>query len=175
MNVDSDVCTGCRICELRCSLHHRRESNPSRALLHVVRLESQGLFIPTVCKHCTEAFCISACPTGAMYRDSSTGAVLVDTAKCVGCRSCIVACPWGLVWMNPEGKIDKCDLCGGDPQCAKWCPTEAIKYACSDKQHVKKMRRAAIKDAPGVKDKEALLQKIYYSGRDRILSDAKKE
>ena len=92
--VDPDLCTGCRICELRCSLYHRRESNPSRALLHVVRLESQGLFIPAVCKHCTEAFCMYACPTGAIYRDGSTNAVLVESSKCVGCRSCMVACPW---------------------------------------------------------------------------------
>jgi Fe-S-cluster-containing dehydrogenase component len=116
-----------------------------------------------------------ACPTGAIFRDSSTDAVLVDPGKCVGCRSCIAACPWGLVWMNPEGRIEKCDLCGGKPKCAQWCPTEAIRYVPSDKQHLKKMRRAAIKDVHTVKDKEAILQKIYYSGRDRILSDAKKE
>lgn len=173
--VDPDLCTGCRICELRCSLYHHRESNPSRALLHVVRLESQGLFIPAVCKHCTEAFCMYACPTGAIYRDGSTNAVLVESSKCVGCRSCMVACPWGLIWMNCEGKIDKCDLCGGTPKCAQWCPTEAIKYERLDKQHLKKMSRMAIRDAHSVREKEAVLQKIYYSGLGRILSNEKKE
>ena len=116
-----------------------------------------------------------ACPTGAIYRDGVTDAVLVDSAKCVGCRSCIVACPWGLVWMNAEGRIDKCDLCEGNPQCAKWCPTEAIKYVRGDRQHLKKMTRAAIRDDHAVKEKEAILQKIYYAGRDRILSSTKKE
>lgn len=77
--------------------------------------------------------------------------------------------------MNREGKIDKCDLCGGTPKCAQWCPTEAIKYERLDKQHLKKMSRMAIRDAHSVREKEAVLQKIYYSGLGRILSNEKKE
>lgn len=175
LSVDPHLCTGCRICEIQCSMEHLKESRPSRALIHVVRLDSEGLFIPTVCKHCAEAFCMYACPTGAIYREDSTQAVLVDQSKCVRCRSCMLACPWGLIWMGAEGKVEKCDLCNGDPACARWCPTGAVKYDRSDRQHVQKMSRAAIKDVNALVKQKRVLKRLYYSAVQRILSRHRSE
>lgn len=174
MYIDPHLCTGCRMCEIQCSIEHLKESAPSKALIHVVRLDSQGLFIPTVCKHCSEAFCMYACPTGAIYRESTTKAVLVDETKCVRCRSCMLACPWGLIWMNSTGKVEKCDLCRGKPVCASWCPTGAIKYERLDRQHVQKMTRAAIKDTSAlVKQKGILLKRLQNESIRRILTEHK--
>ncbi len=68
-----------------------------------------------------------ACPVEAITIDQGTGAKVVDDHRCVGCKVCTIACPYGTINYRPEhGKVSKCDLCGGDPQCAVACPTGAI-------------------------------------------------
>ncbi|MGB0747859.1 MAG: 4Fe-4S dicluster domain-containing protein [Magnetospiraceae bacterium] len=81
------------------------------------------------CTQCTEAWCQQACPVNAITVDGATGAKVVSASRCVGCKVCTIACPFGTVNYNASsGKVDKCDLCGGDPACAKACPTGAITY-----------------------------------------------
>jgi len=70
-----------------------------------------------------------ACSVGAITRDPKTEAVVIDDEKCIRCKKCIEACPFDAIWFSEEtNKILKCDLCGGDPQCIKWCPINALKY-----------------------------------------------
>ena len=70
---------------------------------------------------------MNACPTGALSKDPKTKAILVDRGKCIGCRKCSEACPFGSITFSEE-KARVCDLCGGDPQCVKACPTGAVSY-----------------------------------------------
>jgi Fe-S-cluster-containing hydrogenase component 2 len=78
--------------------------------------------------------CQDVCPTGAISRDSNTSAIVVDETKCIGCRMCIMACPFGGISLHPEKHVViKCDLCEGDPACVKYCPIGAIKYERLDK------------------------------------------
>lgn len=122
-------CTGCGICTLVCSFHHYREFNPARALLTIVRDQKEGANIPVICQHCDTPLCMESCPAGAIYRDERTNAVCIDQEKCIGCHQCIVACPFGGNHIDPvDGRTVKCDLCGGDPQCVKFCPREALLY-----------------------------------------------
>jgi carbon-monoxide dehydrogenase iron sulfur subunit len=127
------VCVGCRACEVFCAYHHYGENNPSRALLRVVKMDNISVDIPVVCQHCGDAPCMKACPTGAISRNSTTGAVVISQADCTQCRACMMACPYGVIMIDPKtGEVTKCDLCQGDPVCARVCPKHAIMYTRRD-------------------------------------------
>ncbi len=118
-----EKCTGCRYCELICSLHHEGVSNRRKARIRVWR---DGLTVdtPIVCGQgidCDHA-CVEACSRGAMV--IGDGLVRVIEDKCTGCGLCQKACTRGMVRLDSMAK--KCDLCGGDPMCVKFCPLGAL-------------------------------------------------
>ena len=93
---------------------------------------------------------MQACPVDAIAYDAETGAKVIFEAACVGCKVCTIACPFGTVNYNSDtGKVIKCDLCGGDPACAKACPTEAITYVDADQTGYERMRAWAVKTDAG--------------------------
>ena len=127
--IDAAKCTGCRACENYCSLKHEGVCAPSRGRIHVVKWEQQGIFVPVSCMRCQEPACELVCPKCATRRDFATGAMTVDANRCIGCLSCVFACPFGATFLDQEtGKILKCDLCDGDPTCVKVCPTGALSF-----------------------------------------------
>ena len=127
------TCIGCRACEVSCSFQHYKENNPARALCHIVKDEENSLDIPVICHHCDKAPCIEACPVQAITRDEDTDAVIIDQEKCIRCRTCISACPFHIIMVDPKTDATvKCDLCKGDPRCAKVCPKAAIVYTRRD-------------------------------------------
>ncbi len=127
--IDAERCAGCRACEVFCALTHFGECTPSKARIHVIKWEMQGIYVPISCRRCETPACQIACPVGATYRDALTGAMLVDYARCLGCYACVNACPFGATTVDPEnGQVLKCDLCGGDPTCVKVCPTQALRF-----------------------------------------------
>jgi Fe-S-cluster-containing hydrogenase component 2 len=94
-----------------------------------VRVDEEGLDVPTGCEQCETAACITVCPTRAIYVDAETDGVIIDYDKCIGCKECMTACPFGAINYNKSsGKFYKCDLCGGDPECVKWCVTGGVQY-----------------------------------------------
>jgi Fe-S-cluster-containing hydrogenase component 2 len=126
--IDARKCTGCRSCESYCALKHEAVCNPAKGRVHVVKWEQEGIFVPINCMRCEQPACEMACPRQATFRNYETGAMQVDAARCIGCFSCVAACPFGATFADAEnGKVLKCDLCDGDPTCAKVCPTEAIR------------------------------------------------
>ncbi|MGE5397929.1 MAG: 4Fe-4S dicluster domain-containing protein [Chitinophagales bacterium] len=127
--VQPEKCTGCRTCEMVCSFTHCSEFNPTRSRISVFSFEKVGFSSPVVCQQCSEASCLQVCPSKAISRDIETGAMLVDQDRCLVCRMCTIACPFGATFYDPViDRIQKCDLCGGDPQCVKLCPSGAISY-----------------------------------------------
>ncbi len=145
--IDYERCNGCEICALHCSFVKTGTFNPSRSRIHIIGWEEKGLFIPSVCLHCEEPPCIPACPERAISKDSENGKVSLDDDKCVGHLTCIPACPYGALTAEPsDNKVLICDLCDGDPVCAKVCPVGIIRFVDVDElgpvkwqQHTKKL------------------------------------
>ena len=127
--INSNVCTGCRLCELICSMVKEKESDPAKARIYIETYMLEGLRIPRVCVNCANPPCVKVCERGALQKDEVTGIIVLDYIKCDHCAACISACPFGAIRLTPENKVIKCDLCGGEPECVKICETEAIQFA----------------------------------------------
>jgi len=127
---DPEKCTGCRACELACSFFTEGVFAPVKSRIRVVRIDEEGIDVPVGCTQCDKPVCMMVCPSPrAMYRDKDTDAVIINVDACIGCRLCLLSCPFGAIAYDPERRICyKCDLCRGDPECVKWCFTGAIKY-----------------------------------------------
>lgn len=118
---DFSNCSGCRRCEIVCSLFHENHIWPEASRIRVFMLVP-GLEFPHFCAQCQQYPCVESCPTKALSIDRKTAAVSVDKEKCTGCGQCITACPGKIPHMHPtENYILICDLCNGDPQCVKVC------------------------------------------------------
>jgi len=144
---DSRKCAGCTTCMLACSLVHEGEQNLSLSRIQVMQ-DSFGKFPNDVqmapCRQCVTPVCVQQCPTGAAYVDGANGNVRrIDSEKCIGCKTCLSACPQRphrTVWNPNTRKSMKCDLCidtpywnekggpGGKQACVESCPMKAIKY-----------------------------------------------
>ena len=124
-----NLCSGCRACEVACVAWHEGRFGISTARIQVTKIEALGVDHPHVCRLCRRPPCVTACPTQALYKDETTGAVLLRPDDCIGCSACVDACPFGMAALHPEtGMVLICDLCGGDPACVKRCATGAIVY-----------------------------------------------
>ena len=138
--VHPDKCTSCHQCELSCSFRKTGLFRLFSARLGVVEWQEDGFSAPVVCQHCDDAECMRVCPTGAIHRHPTTGAVVINEELCVVCRACFSACPVAGMCLDIHGKPVKCDLCDGDPECVKACIPGAIEYA-DDNMAVRKRRR----------------------------------
>lgn len=145
--VDQQKCTGCRLCELVCSVHHTGSSNPSRARIKVVKWEHVGIYLPMTCNHCEKAYCVEVCPTKACHREpDNNNRVVIDKNLCIGCRTCVVACPFGHPFFDIQDRVTvKCDYCDGDPKCVAFCDPKAVAYVDADMIQMTKKREAANK------------------------------
>ncbi len=144
LHIEPGNCTGCKQCELACSYAKEGMFNPSRSRIRVFEFHAEARFVPYTCTQCADAWCMNACPTGAIAVNPDTGAKEVSEGACVGCKVCTISCPFGTINYNrASGKVVKCDLCGGDPACAKACPTKAITFVDSDWTGIDRMRQWA--------------------------------
>jgi len=128
--IKPNLCINCGVCERACSMEHSEEPDLELPRIRVIPSEKPGVNVPETCLQCVEAACKKACPANAIYDIEQIGAVLINYDECIGCGSCVAACPFGNMLMGVEepGYVFKCDLCLGDPACARFCPTGAITY-----------------------------------------------
>jgi len=121
-------CSGCRLCEITCAVHRQNANNPKKGCIRVTTVYPHPVVrMPVVCSQCGDPKCAAACPTNAIYRKD--GIVHINKEDCVACHACVDACPFGAIYVHSELEAPlKCDLCNGDPQCVKVCPTEAIVF-----------------------------------------------
>jgi len=144
--IDPLKCSGGKSCELACSFEKTGKFNLADSRIKIHFFPEELRFVPTVCMQCRDAYCVQVCPTAALSRDTETGVVNLDQDKCIGCKQCIVACPWGSVKLEHNGEeIIKCDDCGGDPACVKVCTSGAIEYVDADEVVLLKQRETAEK------------------------------
>ncbi len=131
-----DLCTGCRICQLVCSERLFGGYNPRRSVLSIRDSRENLVHEPVVCHHCENPFCKSVCPTGAISRNETTGAMIIDRQTCIGCGLCQKYCPLGVIFRDTEMKKSfKCDLCEGKPECVQVCPTGALELVEAEVVH----------------------------------------
>lgn len=150
VKANPELCMGCRTCLAGCAVAHAGSSffygNPDgfsfHPKLHMVK--TRKLSTPIHCKHCESPACMAACVKGCISVED--GVVLLDQTDCIGCKACMVACPFGAIDMvaltgtrqcSGEEKIvaNKCDLCRGiegGPVCVDVCPTKALQLVVEE-------------------------------------------
>ncbi len=127
---DPERCVGCKVCQLVCSGTWQRVFNPLKANVRVEQTEWYGPFQMSVCRQESDAPCVAACPTGALYRDEQKRIIRCNRRKCDGCGLCVPACPHDAIFVYPDVKhVFKCDLCGGGTvqHCVEACPRNALR------------------------------------------------
>jgi len=126
--VTPDKCINCKNCELACAFGHYHDFDRQKARVTVVEI-AQEVGCPILCLQCEDAACIKVCPVEALVRDEELGTVVHLAERCIRCMHCVSACPFGNIKLNiTENEIIKCDLCGGEPICAVFCPSGALEY-----------------------------------------------
>lgn len=169
---DTTKCIGCNECVIACKkTNHLAADAPrkwdaddglsARNWTSIIQGPKHS-FVRKQCRHCEEPACVSACPVGALTR-SSTGAVVYDDTKCMGCRYCMMACPFGIPrydWDHAVPYVRKCILCndrleaGRQPACTEACPTKATIFG--DRDHLLAEAHHRIAESNG-----ALIDKVW--------------
>ncbi|MFP5212076.1 MAG: 4Fe-4S dicluster domain-containing protein [Acidobacteriota bacterium] len=152
---DQKYCIGCKSCEVHCKTHQGLGKGPHLNQIVTVGPKMHGslprmAFVFMPCFHCEEPWCVSACPTGAMRKRASDGMVHIEASLCVGCKSCITACPWGAPqWDERTGKAVKCNYCmdridqGLKPACVTKCVTHCLHFGKASELDTSRRERFA--------------------------------
>ncbi len=150
--LDPEKCTGCRLCALACSFGKEKEFNLMKSRIGIVWIPNIGMNIAMVCQQCAKPLCEDVCPMRAIYRNERTGAMLINPDLCIGCKMCMIVCPFGGPSIDIEtGTMIKCDLCDGDPECVKYCVYGALDYVPADEATFTKRRAGAERLAEALK------------------------
>lgn len=179
--LESDSCIGCHACTVACKSEHDVPLGVNRTWVKYIE---QGEF-PNVsrgfsvmrCNHCDDAPCMTICPTNALFR-ADNGVVDFNDDNCIGCKSCMNACPYDAIYINPEtNTAHKCNFCnhrvevGLEPSCVVVCPTQAIKVGDLD-DPLSEVSRIVARDKVAVRAPEqGTNPKVYYRGADQASLD----
>lgn len=166
---DATKCSGCKACELACFYEHNKKNNnigvsvgtievPVTPKVYVAYIEG-GISAAIQCKHCEDSPCLNICSKNAISRVD--GQIIVDESKCIGCKDCMLACPFGAIDMmevykdgKPVYQVDgvtalraasKCDFCFENPMgpaCVRVCPNEALRIVDPSLEKKEKNERA---------------------------------
>lgn len=203
MVIDLDLCIGCDACTVACKIQNA--TPPNTFFSRVMEYETGHtpdvirLFLPVLCNHCEEPPCVDVCPTTASFV-AKDGAVLIDDKKCIGCRSCIMACPYhARTYFEREsnyfpetpipfavkseagksGVVRKCDFCddrraeGRQPACVEVCPTSCRIFGPADGSYPDLSEYIRSERAFTLLPSVGTKPKVYYlsSHKQRLFND----
>ena len=195
MVIDLKRCIGCQSCTAACKV---KNGMPPGLFLSKVLVSESGTYpaakvnyLPVLCNHCGDAACATVCPVGATYKRTD-GIIAVDADKCIGCRYCMVACPYGarqfvastsgefypgkgqtpyektVVASKQTGVVTKCDFCadrlaeGREPACVQTCPAFARIFGDMDDPNSEASRLLAARSGRVLKPESGTEPNVYY-------------
>jgi Fe-S-cluster-containing dehydrogenase component len=200
MGIDIDRCIGCNRCADACKAENDVPPEPfyfrTWVERYVIRrdgeviVEALGVprrgrreavsdadvlrtfFVPKLCNHCINAPCVQVCPVGATFA-TEDGVVVVDEKRCIGCRYCIQACPYGMRYLHPRTRTaDKCTFCYHRvvrdllPACVEVCPTQARIFGDLRSRASRLVRFSRLNRTQVLKPALNTEPKVYYAGLD---------
>lgn len=195
MIVDIEKCIGCRRCLSACEQENHVPHEPDLYRTWLERYEMKadgslhselvtetglgfgpdngslnGFFVPKLCQQCANPPCVSVCPLNATFR-TDDGVILMDQERCIGCKYCVVACPYGARFLNPETLVvDKCTFCyhritkGLTPACVQACPTGARSFGDLMDSNDPVRQRLLDESLQVIRPSLGTKPRVYYTG-----------
>src|SRR3989442_15052817 len=172
--IDQRKCIGCHACTVACKAEHNVPIGVNRTWVKYIEKgefpNTSRHFAVLRCNHCDKAPCIEICPTTSLFRRSD-GIVDFDSGRCIGCKSCMQACPYDALYIDPDSNTAaKCNFCahrvesGLKPACEIVCPTQAIISGDLDDPSSSISRIAALQKVSVRKPEKGTLPKLFYVG-----------
>ncbi len=199
MGIEIDKCIGCNRCAVACKAENdvpdepfyfrtwverytitrdgdvaveNISTGPRKETLQDAREVVRTFFVPKLCNHCVNPPCVQVCPVKATFT-TQDGAVIVDGKRCIGCRYCIQACPYGARYLHPKTKTaDKCTFCyhrvvkGLQPACVEVCPTQARVFGDLKSKASRLVRFTRMNKIHVLKPQLNTEPKVYYAQLD---------
>ena len=174
--IDQDTCIGCHACTVACKAEHDVPLGVNRTWVKYIEKgafpNARRFYSVLRCNHCDDAPCVTICPTGALFRRDN-GIVDFDDSVCIGCKSCMNACPYDAIYINPEtDTAHKCNFCahrveiGLEPSCVVVCPTQSIVAGDLDDPTSKISVMLARHDTKVRAPEQGTRPKLFYKGAD---------
>jgi Fe-S-cluster-containing dehydrogenase component/formate-dependent nitrite reductase membrane component NrfD len=174
--IDLRKCIGCHACTIACKAEHDIPIGVNRCWVKTVEKgtfpDTRRFFFPVLCNQCDQAPCARICPTNALYRRPD-GIVDLDGDSCIGCRACMVACPYDQLFIDPNTHTaEKCNFCANRvendllPACVSVCPTECRIFGDLDDATSEVARIAHAQAVAVRKPEKGTIPKVFYLGAD---------
>lgn len=179
--IDQDTCIGCHACTVACKAEHEVPLGVNRTWVKYIETGTFPIarrqFSVMRCNHCDDAPCVEICPTSALFHRSN-GIVDFDTSSCIGCKSCMNACPYDALYIDPDSlTAQKCNFCahrvdvGLEPSCVVVCPTQSIVAGDLDDPTSRISEMVARHDVAVRAPEQGTRPKLFYKGADQASLD----
>ena len=179
--IDQDTCIGCHACTIACKSEHDVPLGVNRTWVKYIEKgtfpDSRRFYSVNRCNHCEDAPCVSICPTTALYQRRD-GIVDFNDSNCIGCKSCMNACPYDALYINPETQTaHKCNFCSHrvelslEPSCVVVCPTQSIIAGDLDDPTSKISQMMSRHDTKVRAPEQGTKPHVFYKGADEAALD----
>ncbi len=179
--IDQSTCIGCHACTVACKTEHEVPLGVNRTWVKYIEKgawpETKRFFSVMRCNHCTDAPCVDICPTTALFKRAD-GIVDFDTDRCIGCKSCMQACPYDALYIDPDQHTaQKCNYCvhrvevGIEPACVVVCPEQAIIAGDLDDPTTKIAQMVATEKLSQRAVEQGTSPNLWYKGADEASLD----
>jgi tetrathionate reductase subunit B len=181
MVVDLSTCIGCNACAVACKQENEVPISKFNTWIESwdVQMNDGSVRraqLPKLCNHCEDPACARVCPTKATHV-TEEGVVLVEQDRCIGCKYCMEACPYGVRWVDEDdGGVRKCSFCyhrtsnGMQPACVSTCVTKSRLFGDLNDPESAVSKKLASAKAKGLLEEAGLGPKVYYIGLDETMS-----